>query len=67
MPRFGISSVNMLENSQTRPARRFAAVWLSTLIGGLGIGMVSPLLPVFSQEMGATGIWLALAFSGFAI
>lgn len=67
MFRFGVSSVNMLENSRTRPARRFAVVWLSTLIGGLGIGMVSPLLPVFSQEMGATGIWLALAFSGFAI
>jgi len=57
----------MLEDSRLRPGRRFAVVWLSTVIGGLGIGMVSPLLPVFSQEMGATGIWLALAFSGFAI
>lgn len=57
----------MSENGRVRPGRRFAIVWLSTMIGGLGIGMVSPLLPVFSQEMGATGIWLALAFSGFAI
>lgn len=42
-------------------------VWLSTLVGGLGIGMVSPLLPVFAQEMGASGVWLGLAFAGFAI
>ncbi len=57
----------MLEDSRLQSGRPFAVVWLSTVIGGLGIGMVSPLLPVFSQEMGATGIWLALAFSGFAI
>ena len=57
----------MAEDSRLRPGRLFAVVWLSTVIGGLGIGMVSPLLPVFSQEMGATGVWLALAFSGFAI
>ena len=29
--------------------------------------MVSPLLPVFAEEMGASGIWLGFAFSGFAI
>ncbi|MFO8009774.1 MAG: MFS transporter [Dehalococcoidia bacterium] len=29
--------------------------------------MVSPLLPVFAEDMGASGIWLGLSFSGFAI
>jgi len=47
--------------------RGFAVIWLSTLIGGLGIGMVSPLLPVFAEEMGASGVWLGLAFAGFSI
>lgn len=28
--------------------------------------MVSPLLPVFAEDMGASGVWLGLAFSGFA-
>lgn len=29
--------------------------------------MVSPLLPVFAEELGATGVWLGLTFSVFAI
>ena len=55
-----------------RPARflsnnkPFIVVWLALFISIAGIGMVSPLLPVFAQDMGASGIWLGLAFSGFA-
>jgi MFS family permease len=44
----------------------FIVVWLALFISIAGIGMVSPLLPVFAQDMGASGIWLGLAFSGFA-
>jgi MFS family permease len=29
--------------------------------------MVSPLMPVFAEKMGASGIWLGLAFSGFTL
>jgi hypothetical protein len=29
----------------------------------MGISMVSPLLPVFAEDLGATGIWLGLPFS----
>lgn len=32
-----------------------------------GLGMVVPILPVFVRDLGATGVWLGLAFSGFAI
>ncbi|MFC1944555.1 MFS transporter [Chloroflexota bacterium] len=45
----------------------FIVVWLALFISIAGIGMVSPLLPVFAEDMGASGIWLGLAFSGFAI
>jgi len=44
----------------------FIIVWLALFIGIAGIGMVSPLLPVFAEDMGASGIWLGLAFSSFA-
>ena len=47
--------------------RPFIVVWLALFISIVGIGMVSPLLPVFAEDMGASGIWLGLAFSGFAI
>ncbi len=45
----------------------FLIVWLALFIATMGIGMVSPLLPVFAESMGASGIWLGLAFSGFAV
>ncbi len=46
--------------------RPFAVVWLSVLITLAGIGMVSPLLPRFAEDMGASGAWLGLIFSGYA-
>jgi len=47
--------------------RSFVIVWVALLISIAGIGMVSPLLPKFAENMGASGIWIALAFSGFAL
>jgi len=47
--------------------RPFIVVWIALFVSIAGIGMVSPLLPVFAEDMGASGIWLGLAFSGFAI
>ena len=46
--------------------RPFIVVWLAVLISIAGIGMVSPLLPKFAEDMGATGTWLGLIFSGYA-
>ena len=47
--------------------RPFIVVWLALFIAIIGMAMVSPLLPVFAKEMGANGIWLGLAFSGFTL
>lgn len=33
----------------------------------MGISMVSPLLPVYAKELGASGVWLGLTFSIFAV
>jgi MFS family permease len=33
----------------------------------MGISMVSPLLPVYAKELGASDVWLGLTFSAFAI
>lgn len=45
----------------------FLVLFLVMFSGTAGMGMVSPLLPIFAEDMGASGIWLGLAFSGFAI
>ncbi len=47
--------------------RPFIVVWLALFISIAGVSMVSPLMPVFAEDMGASGVWLGLAFSGFAI
>jgi MFS family permease len=47
--------------------RAFIVVWVALFIAIVGVAMVSPLLPVFAKDMGASGIWVGLAFSGFAI
>ncbi len=33
----------------------------------LGLGIISPLLPGFAKEFGASGIWIGAIFAGFAI
>ncbi|KAF5044294.1 Bacillibactin exporter [anaerobic digester metagenome] len=33
----------------------------------LGLGIVSPLLPIYAENLGATGIWLGVIFSAFAL
>lgn len=50
-----------------RQWRAFAILWFSMFVIAGGLGMVVPILPVFVRDLGASGIWLGLAFSGFAI
>jgi len=33
----------------------------------LGIGIIAPLLPLYAESMGATGIWVGIIFAGFSI
>lgn len=47
--------------------RPFFVLYVAVFVGTLGISMVSPLLPVYAEDLGATGIWIGLTFSAFAI
>jgi len=33
----------------------------------LGVGIIAPLLPLYADSLGATGIWLGVIFAGFSI
>ena len=33
----------------------------------LGLGIIAPILPLYADEMGATGLWIGLVFGGFSI
>src|SRR3712207_2671998 len=48
-------------------SRAFIALYISVFVATMGISMVSPLLPVYAEDLGADGIWLGLTFSAFAI
>jgi len=33
----------------------------------IGIGIISPIMPIFAEKFGASGIWLGLIFSGYSL
>ncbi|RKZ05357.1 MFS transporter, partial [bacterium] len=47
--------------------RIFSVLFLVLFVATLGLGIVAPLMPVFAESLGATGIWLGVIFSGFSI
>ena len=47
--------------------RAFAILLLCVFCSLLGVGIVSPLLPLYADAMGATGVLLGMIFSSFTI
>jgi predicted MFS family arabinose efflux permease len=47
-------------------SRPFIALFVCVFVATMGISMVSPLLPVYAEDLGANGIWLGLGFAAFA-
>ena len=45
----------------------FPILALSIFSSMLGVGIISPLLPLYAEQMGATGIWIGTIFAGFSI
>ncbi len=45
----------------------FPILALATFSSMLGAGIISPLLPLYAENLGATGIWLGIIFSSFSI
>ncbi len=47
--------------------RQSFALYFSAFSAMLGLGLISPLLPGFAKEFGASGLWIGIIFAGFAI
>ncbi len=47
--------------------RIYNVLFISVFATMLGLGVVSPLLPIYAESLGATGIWLGVIFSAFAL
>ncbi len=47
--------------------KTFPVLGLSIFASMLGVGIVAPLLPLYAEKMGATGVWIGMIFAGFSI
>jgi len=47
--------------------RIFTILLLASFAATLGIGFIVPILPVYAETLGASGVWIGLIFSGFSI
>ena len=45
----------------------FPILALSIFSSMLGVGIVAPLLPLYAENLGATGIWIGIIFASFSI
>lgn len=57
------SSVFMTE----QPARIFWILFVTVFAVMLGHGIMLPVLPLFAQDLGATGLWIGVIFSGYSL
>ncbi len=48
-------------------SRSLFSLLLALFACTLGIGIIVPILPLYAETLGASGIWIGLVFSGFAI
>ncbi|MBI5116408.1 MFS transporter [Candidatus Poribacteria bacterium] len=46
--------------------RALSAIFVVIATMMVGIGIIAPLMPVYAQQMGATGMWLGIIFAAFA-
>lgn len=47
--------------------RAFVSICIAIFVAMLGMGIISPLLTIYAKNMGATGIWLGIMYSGFSL
>jgi len=55
-----------MNNGQTSIKRVFPVIALSVFAAMLGMGIISPLMPVYARDLGATGIWIGALMAGYA-
>ena len=48
-------------------SRVIIVLCLSILSAMLGVGIIAPLLPLYAESMGATGIWIGVIYAAFSI
>jgi len=47
--------------------KAFVTLFAVVFTAMLGMGIISPLMPLYAESMGASGLWLGIMYSGFAL
>jgi len=47
--------------------KAFPILAVSIFSSMLGVGIIAPLLPIYADNLGATGIWIGIVFGGFSV
>ncbi|MDP8262005.1 MAG: MFS transporter [Candidatus Ancaeobacter aquaticus] len=47
--------------------KAFFALYFAAFISMLGLGIISPILPLFAEKLHASGFWVGMIFTGFVI
>ena len=47
--------------------RTLFTLYFSIVAAILGLSIISPILPTLAEDLGATGFWMGMIFSGYAI
>jgi len=47
--------------------KAFPALALPIFSSMLGVGIIAPLLPLYAENLGATGIWIGIIFASFSV
>jgi len=61
------TSIEVLNLPNPDVRRIFWILSLAMFTSMVGVGIIVPLLPIYAEELGASGIWIGLIFSGFSL
>jgi len=50
-----------------RVKRALQTLLICVFIAMIGLGIVSPLIPIYASNLGATGVWIGLIYSSFSL
>ncbi len=55
-------------DKETKTRRKiFFVLFISIFSCMLGVGIIVPILPIYAENLGATGLWLGAIFAGFSL
>jgi MFS family permease len=57
----------MRSKREAERKRIYLVLFVAIFAAMLGIGLIAPLMPLYAQSLGATGIWLGVIFAGFSL